>query len=147
MFHHERVHPCPDQVCDEKPGDPQSCAVHPSARNEQGPGPVAVAGGVLRLRQFCPTETCRALSMRGAAVWGRPLVGRIGGVDSVHTLGHGLGRIGDVLARTRHVSGEVQCLQGLEPGSSPTSGTMFPQFSGGFVCFFVCTLCTLSPLI
>ena len=50
------------------------------------------------------------------------------------------------LARTQHVSGGAQCFQGLEPGSSPTSGTCFPC-SGAFWSYFVCTLCTLSPLI
>ena len=60
---------------------------------------------------------------------------RVGGVDSVHTLGHGLGRTGAGLGRIPHVSAGVQCLQGLEPGSSPTSGTCFPC-SGAFGWFF-----------
>ncbi|MCB5293475.1 hypothetical protein BJQ90_02925 [Arthrobacter sp. SO3] len=79
----------------------------------------------------------RTLSTRGAAVWGRPLAGRIGSVDSVHTLGPGLGRTGAGLARIPHVSAGAQCLQGPEPGSSPTSGTVFPQVKGllgGFSC-------------
>ena len=76
------------------------------------------------------TENGRTLSLRGAAVWGRPLVGRAGGVDSVHTLGLGLGRTGAGLGRIAYVSAGVQCLQGLEPGSSPTSGTVFPQVRG-----------------
>jgi hypothetical protein len=67
---------------------------------------------------------CRTLSMRGAAVWGRPVVGRSGGVDSVHTLGRGLGRTGVGLGRIADVSWSCQCLEGLEPGSSPTSGTV-----------------------
>lgn len=46
-----------------------------------------------RIKSFQATK-CRTLSMRGAAVWGRPLVGRNGGVDSVHTLTVGLGRTG-----------------------------------------------------
>jgi hypothetical protein len=37
-------------------------------------------------------------------------------------------------------------IQVLEPGSSPTSGTVFSLFRG-FLVFFVCTLCTLRPLI
>ena len=97
--------------------------------------------------KFFRAKKRRTLSMRGAAVWGRPLVGRELGVWTVSTLwvtdwagtGAGLGRI-------PHVSAGVQCLQGLEPGSSPTSGTCFPC-SGAFWCFVVCTLCTLSPLI
>jgi hypothetical protein len=54
-------------------------------------------------------------------------VGRIGGVDSVHTLGLGLGRTGAGLGRIPYVLAGVQCLQGLEPGSSPTSGTCIPS--------------------
>ncbi|MCB5294392.1 hypothetical protein BJQ90_03859 [Arthrobacter sp. SO3] len=52
------------------------------------------------------------------------------GVDSVHTSGCGLGRTRAGLARTRHVSAGVPCLQGLESGSSPTSGTVFSLFRG-----------------
>jgi hypothetical protein len=52
------------------------------------------------------------------------------GVDSVHTLGHGLGRTGAGLARIPYVWAGVQCLQGLECSSSPTSGTVFPQVRG-----------------
>ena len=62
-------------------------------------------------------------------------MGRIGGVDSVHTLGHGLGRTGAGLGRIPYVSAGVQCLEGLEPGSSPTSGTAFPQVRGFLVLF------------
>ena len=49
-------------------------------------------------------------------------VGQFRGVHIVHTSGVGLGRI-------PHVSAGVLCLQGLESGSSPTSGTCFP-YSG-----------------
>jgi hypothetical protein len=56
----------------------------------------------------------------------RPLMGRIGGVDSVHTFGFGLGRTSVGSGRIPYVSGGVQCLQGLESGSSHTSGTWFP---------------------
>lgn len=79
---------------------------------------------------FVNTEKNRTLPMRGAAVWGRPLEGEIGGVDSVHTLSHGLGRTGAGLARIPYVSAGAQCLQGLETGSSPTSGTVFSLFRG-----------------
>ena len=51
-------------------------------------------------------------------------------VDNVHTIRFGLSRIGGGSARTRHVFGTSQCLQGLASGSSPTSGTVFPQVSG-----------------
>jgi hypothetical protein len=60
----------------------------------------------------------------------RPQCGKKRGVDSVHTLGFrfgctglGLGRIGDVFER-------VADLQGQEPGSSPTSGTVFSPIRG-----------------
>ena len=53
-------------------------------------------------------------------------------MDSVHTLGLGLGRTGAGQARIPYVLAGVQCLQGLEPGSSPTSGTVFPQVRGLF---------------
>ena len=73
-------------------------------------------------------------------------VGKKEGVHNVHTLGFGSGRTGAGLGRIAEVFGGVADIQGLEPGSSPTSGTCFPC-SGAFWCFFVCTLCTLSPLI
>jgi hypothetical protein len=53
-------------------------------------------------------------------------------VHIVHTFGVELGRTGAGSGRTPHVSGSSQCLQGLECGSSPTSGTVFPQVRGGF---------------
>jgi hypothetical protein len=49
------------------------------------------------------------------------------GVDSVHTLGFGLGRTGAELGRNADVFGKVAEIQGLECSSSPTSGTVFPQ--------------------
>ena len=55
------------------------------------------------------------------------------GVHNVHTLGFGSGRTGAGLGRIVDVSGGVQCLQGLEPGSSPTSGTVFPQVRSVFL--------------
>jgi hypothetical protein len=48
------------------------------------------------------------------------------GVHNVHTLGSGLVRTSAGLGRIGYVSGGVQCLQGLECSSSPTSGTAFP---------------------
>jgi hypothetical protein len=48
------------------------------------------------------------------------------GVDTVHTLRLGLGRTGAGLGQIAKVNGGVADLQGLEPGSSPTSGTCFP---------------------
>ena len=79
--------------------------------------------------------------MRRSAVWGRPLVGRIGGVDSVHTLGVGLGCAFAGLGQIGDVCGGVTEIQGLEPGSSPTSGTCFPC-SGAFRALALWTLST-----
>jgi hypothetical protein len=57
-------------------------------------------------------------------------IGQKESVDNVHTLAFGLGRTSAGLARTRHVFGTSQRLQGLECSSSPTSGTVFPQVRG-----------------
>ena len=57
-------------------------------------------------------------------------MGRNGGVNSVHTLGPGPGRTGAGLARIPYVWAGVQCLQAMEPGSSPTSGTADPLVRG-----------------
>ena len=65
-------------------------------------------------------------------------------MDSVHTLGLGLGRTGAELARIPYVWAEVQCLQGPEYGSSPTSGTVFPQVSGLLLFFPVDRVHTLA---
>jgi hypothetical protein len=81
---------------------------------------------------FLSTKKNRTSSMRGAAVGVGPLMGRIGGVDSVHTFGFGLGRTSVGSGRIRHVSGSSQCLQGLECSSSPTSGTVDPLVRGVF---------------
>jgi hypothetical protein len=66
----------------------------------------------------------------------RPVAGaevcKIGGVHNVHTLGFGSGRIGAGLGRIAEVCGGVADIQGLEPGSSPTSGTAFPLVRGVF---------------
>ena len=48
-------------------------------------------------------------------------------LDNVHTLRLGLDRTAVGPPRIAYVSGSPQCLQGLEPGSSPTLGTVFPQ--------------------
>ena len=70
--------------------------------------------------------------------------GKKEGVHNVHTLGFGSGRTGAGLARIPYVSAGVQCLQGLEPGSSPTSGTVFPQVRGFLVFFRVHIVHTLA---
>lgn len=57
-------------------------------------------------------------------------VGKKEGVHNVHTLGFGSCRTPAGLCRIAYVSAGVQCLQGLEPGSSPTSGTVFSLVRG-----------------
>jgi len=74
---------------------------------------------------FIETEKRRTRSMR-VRLFGRALAGQDRGVDSVHTLGLGLGRTGAGPGRIGEVFGGVADIQGLEPGSSPTSGTCFP---------------------
>ena len=67
------------------------------------------------------------------------------GVHNVHTLGFGSGRTGAGLARIAEDFGGVAGSQGLEPGSSPTSGTVFPQVRGIFG-VFSCAHCAHSGL-
>ena len=74
-------------------------------------------------------------------------MGKNEGVHNVHTLGFGSGRTGGGLGRIAEVCGGVAEIQGLEPGSSPTLGTVFPQVRGLFWCFLVWRVSTLSPLI
>ena len=52
------------------------------------------------------------------------------GDHNVHTLGFGSGRTGAGPGRLAEVCGGVAEVQVLEPGSSPTSGTVFPLFKG-----------------
>jgi hypothetical protein len=66
----------------------------------------------------------------GCGSYGGGLGGENGGVDSVHTFGFEPGRTGAGLARIPYVSAGVRCFRGLEPGSSPTSGTVFSLFRG-----------------
>ncbi|MDQ6754709.1 MAG: hypothetical protein M3017_15265 [Actinomycetota bacterium] len=56
--------------------------------------------------------------------------GKKEGVDNVNTVAPGSGRSGVELLRIRDVSGTAQCLQGLEAGSSPSSGTANPLETG-----------------
>ena len=71
--------------------------------------------------------------------------GQSEGVHIVHTLGFGSGRTGAGLGRIPYVWAGGQCLQGLEPGSSPTSGTVFPQVRD-FLVLFSCGQCPHSRL-
>ena len=81
----------------------------------------------------------------GCRCLGEAFGGENWGVDSVHTSGLGLGLTGAGLGRIPYLSEGVQCLQGLEPGSSPTSGTVFPQVRG-FLVPFSCAHCAHSRL-
>jgi hypothetical protein len=91
----------------------RSLATDSPARSAQEP---AMSEGMTRLLphvesygffNIVETEKCRTPSMRGCG-W-VPLAGRIGGVDSVHTLGHGLGRTGAGLGRIPYVSAGGPC--------------------------------------
>ena len=50
----------------------------------------------------------------------------------MHTLGFGSSRTGAGLGRIRDIFGGRAEIQGLEPGSSPTSGTATPSQEGVF---------------
>ena len=52
------------------------------------------------------------------------------GVYKVHTFGSGLARTSGGLVQIADVFWSSHCFQGLESGSSPTSGTVFPQVRG-----------------
>jgi hypothetical protein len=67
---------------------------------------------------------------RDAAAAMVPENGQKNRVYNVPTFGFGLARISAGLVRIRHVFWTSQYLQGLESGSSPTSGTVFPQVRG-----------------
>lgn len=71
-----------------------------------------------------PSVGERGLSLRAAQN------GQFWGVHIVHTSGGGLARTGGGPGRIGDVSGSSQFLQGLEPGSSPTSGTKNPSSEG-----------------
>jgi hypothetical protein len=75
--------------------------------------------------------------------WGLK-AGRTEGVHNVHTLGFGSGSIGAGLDRIAEVFGGVTDSRGLEPGSSPTSGTVSPQVRGLFGVFRVDSVHTLA---
>ena len=66
------------------------------------------------------------------------------GAHNVHTLGSGSSRMSAGLDRIGHVCGEMGEIQGLEPGSSPTSGTVFLQVRGFLVLFRVDSVHTLA---
>jgi hypothetical protein len=82
-------------------------------------------------RPNCRKHNEKPRSLSGYAVVGWNAQEReFGSVHIVHTFGVGLGRTGVGSGRIPHVSGGVQCLRGLECGSSPTSGTHSPSSEG-----------------
>jgi hypothetical protein len=70
--------------------------------------------------------------------------GQKGSVDSVNTLGFGSGCTTVGLARIAYLFRSSLCFRGLECGSSPTSGTVFPQVRGLFVFLRVHIVHTLA---
>jgi hypothetical protein len=79
------------------------------------------------------------------SVVGGAEAGKKEGVHNVQTLGFGSGRTGAGLGRIAEIFGGVAEIQGQEPGSSPTSGTVFPQVRGLLV-FFSSAHCAHSRL-
>jgi hypothetical protein len=96
----------------------------------------------------CPAEgkTAESSGVRKSA--GHPLNGVQGrqkeGVHNVHTLGFGFGCTGVGLVRIGDVFGGVAGFQGLAPGSSPTSGTVFPQVQSFLRCLLLTNLDALD---
>jgi hypothetical protein len=87
-----------------------------------GAGPVPEVGSSYRREIASKTQLRRPDGRLSSPVGGR--TGQKGGVHNVHTLGFGSGRTGAGLGRIADVCGGVADLLGLEPGSSPTSGTV-----------------------
>jgi hypothetical protein len=85
-----------------------------------------------------PATGCPSFQICRAPVWERGSrselfkIGREPCVDNVHTFGFRLGRTSAGLARIAYVFWTSQSLQGLECGSSPTSGAASPLVRGGF---------------
>ena len=116
----------------------------PAVRCLFGAGPVPEAYSSYRREMARKTQLPRPDSRLGSPVGGAE-VGEKEGVHNVHTLGFGSGRITAGLGRIADVFGGVADFEGLEPGSSPTSGTVFPQVRGIFA-LFSCTHCAHSCL-
>ncbi|MCB5283600.1 hypothetical protein BJQ89_03369 [Arthrobacter sp. ES1] len=97
------------------------------------------------LFNFFKTESCRALSMRGAALW-EAWRGEVG-VWTVSTLWVRDRAVpGSDRAGLAMFSGEWRIFRGWNPVRVPPRAQCFRR-SGAFECFLVCTLCTLQPLI
>jgi hypothetical protein len=116
----------------------------PVAQCLSGAGPVPEAYSFHRSEIAGKTQRPRPVSRLSSLVGGAE-VGKKEGVHNVHTLGCGSGRTGAGLGRIPEVFGGVADLQGLEPGSSPTSGTVFLQVRG-FLVLFSCGQCPHSRL-
>ncbi|GAA3316098.1 hypothetical protein GCM10017710_26820 [Arthrobacter ramosus] len=99
-------------------------------RPDMGPEPAVEDPGPEDFRYYI--ELPRTLS--GSAAVGSVLleVCRGRGVDTVNRFRFGLGRTSAGLGRIGYVFWSSQCLQGLECGSSPTSGTVLSQVRGLF---------------
>ena len=82
------------------------CAVRvcPGGRTERGQDQIAAAVELLQQDQVRQDKEAPHPVDAGYGCLGEALVWRIGGVDSVHTFGHGLGRTGAGLARIPYVS-------------------------------------------
>ena len=91
-------------------------------------GPEATGGNRHRRR----TLNCRAPWSGSAAVaWSLKICQEVH-VYNAHTFRFRSGRISAGLGRIAYVFWTSQCFQGLECGSSPTSGTVFPQVRSVF---------------
>ena len=111
-----------------------------------GAGPVPEACFSYRSKIAPETQLSRP-DGRLSSVVGGAVVGKKDGVHNVHTLGFGSGRTGVGSGRIAEVCGGVADLQGLEPGSSPTSGTCFPCSRALLVSIRVDSVHTLQPPI
>jgi hypothetical protein len=99
----------------------------------------------MRVCRYCALHAGRAQSNQGPwPMRASPEIDQKRGVDTVNTLGAGLGRTSAGLARIANVFGSSQRLQGRERGSSPTSGTCFP-LSGACEPLTVHKLCWMGP--
>jgi hypothetical protein len=94
------------------------------------PTPI-LSGGLSRRQEPSDTKATAPLPYQEAGQLSQ-LVGMVSerAVYNVPTFCFGLGRTSVGLARIRDVFWSSQCWQGWECGSSPTSGTVFPQVRG-----------------
>ena len=114
-----------------EPGDSVRRAGVPGSphRARAGPG-CGRAGTPMAKSVFSGQRSAAPISMLGAAVGGRPLMRRIGGVDNVHTLGFGLGRTGAGLGRIPYVSAGVPVFARAGTRFESHLGHVFSLFRG-----------------